>query len=100
VNNINWASVVPAFILLGSAASNAFGYPALGVLISDPHTAQLATSALAGIAGLVTVFSQGIQHPVTSVTVPAVAVSVSSPALSASQVATVASAKAASGAPV
>lgn len=70
----NWTAIISAFVMLGSTASVALGHPALGAVISDPNTAAALTGMVGVVGGVITAFSQGVQHPATSVTVPATAV--------------------------
>lgn len=91
--NFNWAALISAFVMLGSTASVALGHPALGAVISDPSTASALTGVVGVVGGIVSAFSQGVQHPATSVTVPAAAVNVSSTALTPTQKETVAAIK-------
>jgi hypothetical protein len=87
--NINWSALISAIISIGTVASMATGHPALGAVISDPTTATALTGLVGVVGGVVSALSQGVQHPATAVTVPAVAVNVASPALTPSQKATV-----------
>lgn len=93
MGKLNFTAIIAAVVTLGAMGSTALGHPALAAVFSDPNTATELTAAVGGLAALVSAFAQGIQHPVTSVTVPAAAVQVASPALSASQVASVIAAK-------
>lgn len=91
--NLNFTAIIAAVVSIGAMASTAAGHPALAAVFSDPNTATELTAAVGGLAALVSAFAQGVQHPNTSVTVPAVAVVTSSPALSPSQVSAVVTAK-------
>lgn len=56
----NWPAIISALVTVGSATSIAVGQPALGAIISDPHTAVLATAAVTGVSGLVSAFSKPV----------------------------------------
>lgn len=86
---MNWTAILSAIISVGSMATIALGHPEIGTIISNPNTATAVTAVVGGVAALVSAFSQGVQHPSTSVTVPAVAVDTSSPVLSPAQKSTV-----------
>jgi len=83
--NFNWTALISAFVSIGTMASVATGHPALGAVISDPNTAVTITGLVGIVGGVVSALSQGVQHPASSVTVPAVAVNPTSPALSTKQ---------------
>lgn len=87
--NLNWTALIAAVVSIGSAASIAAGNPALGAVIADPHTATALTGLVGVIGAGLSAFSQGVQHPATSITVPAAAVVATSPALSPAQKAAV-----------
>lgn len=72
--NFNWAALISAFVSVGTMASMASGHPALGAVISDPNTAAALTGVVGVVGGVISAFSQGVQHPATAVTVPATAV--------------------------
>jgi hypothetical protein len=63
----NYASIIASLVTVGSAVSIAIGNPALGAIISDPHTAAAATAAVAGISGLISAFSGPVHALVTRV---------------------------------
>lgn len=74
---MNYTAIIAAIVSIGALTSTALGHPALAVVFNDPNTSAELTAALGGIAALVSAFSQGVQHPATSVTVPATAVNLS-----------------------
>jgi hypothetical protein len=87
----NWTAIISALVSVGTMASVATGHPALGAVISDPNTAAALTGLIGVVGGVVSAFSQGVQHPATSVTVPAPAVNLAAlPAEQAQAVAKVA----------
>lgn len=94
MGNLNFTAIIAAVVSVGAMLSTALGHPALATVFSDPNTATELTAAVGGIAALVSAFAQGVQHPATSVTVPAVAVLTSSTALSEGQKQDVVEAKA------
>lgn len=64
---LNYPAIIASVVAVGGPLSNALGYPALGVAISDPHNAALATSACAAIAALVAAFSGPVHAMITHV---------------------------------
>jgi hypothetical protein len=57
---MNWPAFITAVISVGSALSIASGNPALGAVLADPHTAEIATGSVGAIAAIISAF----QHPV------------------------------------
>lgn len=90
---MNYTAIVAFVITVGAFASTALGHPALALVFNDPNTSTTLTAVVGLVGALVSGFSQGVQHPATSVTVPAVAVNTSSPSLTSGQVASVIQAK-------
>lgn len=90
---MNYSAIIAAIVSIGAFASTALGHPALALVFNDPNTATELTAAVGGLGAVVSAFAQGIQHPATSVTVPAVAVNTSSPSLTSAQVSNVIQAK-------
>jgi hypothetical protein len=64
-NGLNYGSLIAGVISIGSAASIAMGYPAIGAIISDPHTSQAMTAIVGGIAGLWSLFAPALLHTTT-----------------------------------
>lgn len=88
---MNYSAIIAAIVSIGAFASTALGHPALAVVFSDPNTATELTAVVGGLGALVSAFAQGVQHPATSVTVPATAVNIAKLPISQAQaVATVA----------
>lgn len=65
---LNWPAIISAVVTMGSMASIACGQPALGAVISDPHTAAAATAIVGGISALVSAFSKPVHALVAHVT--------------------------------
>lgn len=65
---LNWPAIISAVVTLGSVASIAAGQPALGAVISDPHTAAAATAVIAGFGALVSAFSKPVHALVAHAT--------------------------------
>lgn len=88
---MNYSAIIAAIVSIGAFASTALGHPALAIVFNDPNTATELTAAVGGLGAVVSAFAQGVQHPATSVTVPAKAVILSKlPADQANAVASVA----------
>src|SRR5262249_47958768 len=54
---LNWRAIVVGLLSISGSISMMTGHPALGAVFADPHTADYATGAVTGIAGLISMFS-------------------------------------------
>lgn len=61
---MNWTAIISAVLTVGSAASMAFGQPALAAVISDPHTAMIATGVVTTVTAAVSAFSAPVHKAV------------------------------------
>lgn len=61
---MNWVALISAIFTIGSMASIASGNPALGAVLSDPHTAVAATAVVGGVGAIVSAFSPSVARAV------------------------------------
>lgn len=63
----NYAAIITSLASIASMASIAFGDPALGAVISDPHTAIAATAVLGGLTALISAFQSPVHALITRI---------------------------------
>jgi hypothetical protein len=66
MNGFNITSLIAGLVTLAGSLSMVAGYPALGAVFSDPHTAQALTALVTAASGLWSMFTPALLHTTTT----------------------------------